>query len=92
MTDHDGPRRQWESLVTGHDLHRRFGAALDNKVWNALAEGAPDADSPMPERERLVYAAHASAYHWFEAGGPANHARAEHLIARAAMRAGFPRL
>jgi len=46
----------------------------------------------MAEREHLVYAAHASAYHCFEADGPANHAHAEHLIARATIQAGFPRI
>ena len=92
MTDGEERRRQWKALVAEHDLHRRFAATLNNEVWDALVEGEPDAGSPMVERERVVYAAHASAYHWFVAGGPANHARAEHLIARAAVQVGFPRL
>lgn len=92
MSDRAERRRQWDALVAEHDLHRRFAAALNNEVWKSLVAGEPNADSPMIERERLVYAAHASAHHWFEAGGPENHARAEHLIARAAVQAGFPRL
>lgn len=44
--------------------------------------------SPLADRERLLYAAYASTYHWLEAGNLANHARGEHLIASVAVRTG----
>jgi hypothetical protein len=47
-----------------------------------------DATSPRVDRERLLYGAYASCLHWLEAGNEINHARGEHLIARAALAVG----
>lgn len=57
--------------------NRWFAVELNNKVWDWLE--AEDYDDPAAER--MVHAAHASCHHWLEAGGVANHARAECLVA-----------
>lgn len=73
------------------DLHRRFGVEANNETWRLLVAGEPGPAATDDERARLLYRAYASAYHWMEtpAGTPANHARGEHLIARAAIAVGL---
>jgi hypothetical protein len=70
------------------DLHRRFGAQLNNRSWDLLDAGLPNSSSPESERLEFLYGAFASAYHWGLVGGPAQIARAEHLISRVALRVG----
>ncbi len=70
-------------------MDRTLGVRLNNEVWDALDSGAITPDSPIEDRERLLYAAYASTHHWLRAGTAANHARGEHLIARAAIQTGF---
>jgi hypothetical protein len=74
------------------EAHRRIGIDLNNATWDALDAGEVGPDSPVADRERLLYGAYASAYHWLLAGTPIHHARAEHLIARTALRVGRPEL
>jgi len=76
------------------DVHRRFGVDLNNSVWEGLDALRPGPSDPLAERERFLYSAYASAYHWMETptATAANRARAEHLIARAAVAAGFPEI
>jgi hypothetical protein len=69
--------------------HRRLGAELNNRVWDVLETGVVGPDSPADEREDLLYAAYASAHHWRQVGTPANRARAEHLVSRAATQVGL---
>jgi hypothetical protein len=71
------------------DLHRRFGARFNNEVWELLDAGVGPG-SPQADRDRVLYGAYASARHWAEVGGPAQRARAEHLVARAALAVGEP--
>jgi DNA-binding transcriptional MerR regulator len=53
--------------------HRRLGIDLYNRTWTLM-------DSPGDE---MLHCAHASAYHWMEAGGTtANRARSEWLCSR----------
>ncbi|WP_427890326.1 hypothetical protein ACQHIV_41975 [Kribbella sp. GL6] len=73
-------------LVEGRELHRYFGVELNNETWDLLEE--IDETSPLEDQERLLYGAYAACLHWLEAGNEANHARGEHLIARAALRIG----
>ncbi len=79
-------------MVEEHDLHRWFGVRLNNATWGRLADASVTPSSPVEDRENLLYAAYASTYHWMQAGSPINHARGEHLIARAAIRVGRPEL
>jgi hypothetical protein len=71
------------------DLDRTLGVQLNNEVWDTLDAGVITPDSPVEDRERLLYAAYASTHHWLRSGTVANHARGEHLIARAALQTGF---
>jgi hypothetical protein len=60
------------------ERHRLLGAELNGLVWELL-----DKSDRLPaDDERMLHAAHASCYHWLEAGTPANHARGEWLISR----------
>jgi len=74
------------------DLHRRFGVEFNNATWSDLAADQPGPDATDAERERFLYRAYASAYHWMETPTttPANRARGEHLVARAAIAVGLP--
>ena len=54
---------------------RELGIELFNKTW-ALME------SPERDEDELLHCAHASAYHWRQAGTVANHARSEWQCSR----------
>jgi DNA-binding transcriptional MerR regulator len=55
------------------EAHRRLGIDLYNRTWTLM-------DSPGDE---MLHCAHASAYHWMQAGGTtANRARSEWLCSR----------
>ena len=73
------------------DLHRKFAIEANNEMWSLLEEELPGPASTAQERDHFLYRAYASAYHWMEtpSGNAANLARAEHLIARAAIAAGL---
>jgi hypothetical protein len=85
----------WHALVQGvgrrrveeRDMHHWFAVEFNNEVWDLLDAGV-DASSPDPDRDLVLYGAYAAARHWAECGGPAQHARAEHLVARAAVAVG----
>ncbi|GAA1026614.1 hypothetical protein GCM10009557_04940 [Virgisporangium ochraceum] len=87
---HDLMTEVGRKQVAERDLHRWFGVQLNNETWDLLEQIGPH--SPLADRERLLYAAYASTYHWLEAGNTANHARGEHLIASVAVRIGEPDL
>jgi len=76
------------------DLHRQFGVEGNNETWRLLDAGPPGPEASAEERERFLYRAYSSAYHWMEtpSATPANRARGEHLIARAAIAVGQPGL
>jgi hypothetical protein len=86
----------WRDLVEavvaqqsgGTDLHRWFGVELNNGTWDALGSGLSE-HSPQLERERALYAAYASTYHWMHAGTVANHGRGEYMIASVAVAIGL---
>jgi DNA-binding transcriptional MerR regulator len=58
--------------------HRRLGVALFNRVW-ALIEKA---DRSPAEIDEMIHAAHASRYHWSQAGSTVNLGRGEWQIVR----------
>ncbi len=87
---HDLMTEVGRKQVAERDMHRWFGVQLNNETWDLLEQIGPH--SPLADRERLLYAAYASTYHWLEAGNIANHARGEHLIASVAVRIGEPDL
>jgi hypothetical protein len=54
-------------------LHRFFASSLFNRVWDLLEEP----DRSEAEDEEMLYAAHASRYHWGVVGEPVNLVRGE---------------
>ena len=77
-----------ERMVEQRDLHRWFGVQLNNGMWDAIEDPSVGPESPADSKERLLYSAYASAYHWIQVGNEANHARGEHLISRMAVKIG----
>ncbi len=75
--------------VEERDMHRWFGVEFNNEVWDMIHSGVTP-ESPQSDRDLVLYGAYASARHWHECGTVANAARAEHLIARAALAVGLP--
>ena len=72
------------TMVHANDLHRWFGAHLNNQAWDVIAEGPLPEETPETEKESFLYSAFASAWHWRQIGDAANAARGEHLISRVA--------
>jgi hypothetical protein len=87
----------WHALVQGvgrrrveeRDMHRWFAVEFNNEVWDLLDAGV-GRESAEADRDLVLYGAYASARHWAECGGPAQQARAEHLVARAELAVGDP--
>jgi len=64
--------------LTGADLHRHWGKTLFNDTWRLM-----DMEDRTPDEDALmVHQAHASLYHWLQAGTEANSARGEWLVSR----------
>jgi tetratricopeptide (TPR) repeat protein len=63
---------------TADEAHGHFAVALNGETWELLEKP----DRSKQEDERMIYAAHASCYHWLQAGTGVNHQRGEWLIAR----------
>jgi hypothetical protein len=62
--DHEGHHHGHEPTILDPVQHRAEGVALFNAVWEML--DAPDR-SPVDD-DQMVHAAHASAWHWAQAG------------------------
>ena len=75
-------------MVEERDLHRWFGVQLNNGMWDVIEDETSGVDSPVVDKERVLYSAFASAYHWRNAGNEAHYARGEHLISRVAIKIG----
>lgn len=62
--DHEGHHHGHEPTILDPAQHRAEGVALFNAVWEML-----DADDRSPEQaDQMVHAAHASRWHWSQAG------------------------
>lgn len=59
-------------------LHKKLGIDLFNLVWTFLEKS----DRTQQDNDTMLNAAHASRYHWGEAGTPLNFARGEWQISR----------
>ncbi len=77
-------------MGSADDSHRAFAIQFNNAVWDELDRGELGPASPRDDRDRLLYDACAAAAHWRRAGDVTHQARAEHLIARVAVVAGYP--
>ena len=65
-----------ESLTA--DEHRRLGIDLFNKTWMLMERS----DRTPEEDDELLHCAHASAYHWLQAGTIVNRVRSEWQCSR----------
>ncbi|MEP7040939.1 MAG: hypothetical protein ABI864_05120 [Chloroflexota bacterium] len=62
--DHEGHHHGHEPTILDPEQHRAEGVALFNAVWEML-----DAEDRTPEQaDQMVHAAHASRWHWSQAG------------------------
>lgn len=77
-----------EQMIDERDLHSWFGVHLNNQMWAEIEDDRLGPGTPINEKEKLLYSAYASAYHWRQVGNEANFARGEHLISRMAARLG----
>jgi DNA-binding transcriptional MerR regulator len=73
VTDTDAP-----TPADDKDLHRHWGKTLFNDTWRLMEkeDRTPDEDAQM------IHQAHASAYHWLQAGGPEHFARSHWQCSR----------
>ena len=68
------------------ESHQYFAKMLNGKVWELLQK----TERSQSEDELMIYAAHASCYHWLNAGTGLHHQRAEWLIAHVYNELGIP--
>jgi tetratricopeptide (TPR) repeat protein len=66
-----------EKTYTLEESHLYFAKTLNGKVWELLQKK----ERSKAEDDLMIYAAHASCYHWLNAGTGLHHQRAEWLIA-----------
>jgi tetratricopeptide (TPR) repeat protein len=59
-----------------NEAHTHFAKAIFNHIWDLLGEE----NRTIEQDEEMIYAAHASAYHWLKVGTGLNHQRAEWMI------------
>ncbi|HEY4689660.1 MAG TPA: hypothetical protein VIK33_10140 [Anaerolineae bacterium] len=67
-----------DTTQTERDYHRKFAVDLFNFVWTLLDKPERTAE----ENDLMLHAAHASRYHWGEAGMAVNLTRGEWLVSR----------
>jgi hypothetical protein len=60
------------------EFHRELAASLFNCVWDLMGK----ANRTQEDNDEMIHAAHASRYHWGEAGTAVNLARGEWQISR----------
>lgn len=60
------------------EVQRKFAIALHNTTWQLREK----AGHTPEEQEQMVHAAHASCYHWLQAGTAVHHPHATWLLAR----------
>ena len=59
--------------------HKWFAIECNNQAWDLLES----TERTCEDDERLIHTAHASCFHWLNAGKEIHHARAESLVANA---------
>ena len=75
-----------DEKYTEQEAHRHFASKLNGEVWNLLAKE----DRSQKEDELMVFAAHASCYHWLQVGTGVHHQRGEWLISHVYAELGVP--
>jgi hypothetical protein len=67
-----------QETATEQETHREFAVDLFNLTWDLLDKTGRSAD----ENDKMIHAAHASRFHWGEAGTPLEFERGEWQISR----------
>lgn len=67
-----------EKRYTLEDSHLQFAKQANGRVWQLLNKQ----DRTPQEAEEMLHAAHASLFHWLQAGTGVNHQRGEWMISR----------
>jgi hypothetical protein len=67
-----------EKIAITPAIHRQLAVDLFNATWQLLDK----ADRSPDDINRMIHAAHASAYHWLQIGEPVNFARSHWQISR----------
>lgn len=65
-----------EQTLTLSEAHTHFAKSIFNQIWELIGIK----DRTEAQDEEMIYAAHASAYHWLKVGTGLNHQRAEWMI------------
>jgi hypothetical protein len=75
----DGVRKLTEEKkYTEKEAHRKFAVDLFNLVWSLMDKK----DRTKEEDDKMIYAAHASRFHWGEIGTPLEFERGEWQVSR----------
>ena len=67
-----------KSETLDREAHRQLGVDLFNKTWTLMEKESRTRE----EDDEMIHCAHASAYHWLQAGTAANRARSEWQCSR----------
>lgn len=67
-----------QSKVTLQEAQKEFAVKSNGRVWELLGK----AERSQTEEDELLYAAHASCFHWLQVGTGVHHQRGEYLIAK----------
>jgi tetratricopeptide (TPR) repeat protein len=70
---------------TLEEAHQHFAKTLNGKIWELLQKP----ERSKSEDELMIFAAHASCYHWLNAGTGLHHQRAEWLISHVYIELGI---
>jgi hypothetical protein len=68
------------------EAHRHFGVEANGRAWQLLEKE----DRSRLEDDELLYAAHASVYHWLQVGKGVHQQRGEYLIAKVYLNLNLP--
>jgi DNA-binding transcriptional MerR regulator len=83
-------QQRLQSLIDEKELpmidHRTLGVDLFNRTWTLMEKD----DRTLDEQDEMIHCAHASAYHWFQVGTPANRSRSEWQCSRVHAISGQP--
>lgn len=74
-----------DTRLTITEAHRHFAVACNNATWDLLEKG----DRTETETIEMIHQAHASCWHWSNAGEPVNMVRGHYLVAKVLFAAGM---
>lgn len=72
--------------VTINEAHTVFARKTNGRIWQLLDQE----NRTQIEDDELLYAAHASCYHWLQVGSGVHHQRGEYLISKVYVSLNMP--